>query len=154
MNLKNQRRMATQIMKCGSGRVWMNPNNEDEIKTAITKGDVRALIGRGVIKLKHEKGVSRGMARITAKQKRKGLRKGIGSRKGKAGARLNPKSVWIARIRSLRKLFSLLRKKGAITSDTYRMLREKSKGGFFRSSKHALLYLGEHNLLKRKDEKK
>lgn len=154
MNLKNQRRMATQIMKCGSGRVWMNPDNEEEIKPAITKDDVRSLIGRGIIRLKHEKGVSRGRAREVAKQKRKGLRKGIGSRKGKASSRLNPKCVWIARIRSLRRLFSLLREKGAITNDTYRMLREKSKGGFFRSGKHALLYLEEHNLLKRKYEKK
>lgn len=148
MNIKNQRRLAAQIMGCGSKRVWMSPESEEDIKAAITKEDIRGLISNGVIRLKQEKGVSRGRAREILKQKRKGLRKGAGSRKGRLGTRQVPKDVWMARIRGLRELFKSFKNRGIITNDTYRMLRAKSKGGLFRSRKHAILYLEEHNLLK------
>lgn len=148
MNLRNQKRMAADIMKCGSGRVWMSPEHEEDIKTAITKDDIRSLIGNGIIRLKQEKGVSRGRTRAASKQKKKGLRSGMGSRKGRAGARTNSKRAWVERIRNLRELFNTLKEKKIITNETYRLLRDKSKGGLFRSKRHALLYLEEHNLLK------
>lgn len=150
INFKTQRRLAAQIMKCGSYRVWMSPDAEEQIKQAITKDDVRGLIRTGVIKLKQARGISRGRARKVLVQKRKGLRKGKGSRKGKATARQNPKDVWVARIRALRLMFTDLKRKKIITDETYRVLRVKSKGGMFRSKRHAMLYLEEHNLLKQK----
>ena len=153
MNFKTQRRMATQIMKCGSGRVWMSPNHEEEIKQAITKEDIRGLIRKGIVRLKQEQGVSRGRTREQAGQKKKGLRKGTGSRKGRAGARENPKKVWMARIRNLRGLYRELKEKNMITSETYTLMRGKSKGGLFRSRRHALLYLEEQKLLKARIKK-
>ncbi|MDP1728870.1 MAG: 50S ribosomal protein L19e [archaeon] len=153
MNLRNQKRLSAQIMKCGTGRVWMNPDSEEDIKAAITKDDIRSLISKGVIRLKQEQGVSRGRARENMKQKRKGLRKGMGSRKGRAGARTNTKDVWVARIRALRAMFVSLKSKGIITNETYSSLRHKSKGGLFRSRRHVMLYLQEHNLLKVKTKK-
>ena len=145
--------MAAQIMKCGNGRVWMSPEHDEEIKQAITKQDVRGLIRKGIIRLKQEQGISRGRTREQAGQKKKGLRKGIGSRKGRASARQNPKKVWMARIRNLRELFRDLKQKGMITGETYSLLRGKSKGGLFRSRRHALIYLEEQKLLKVKVKK-
>lgn len=150
MNIKNQRRMATEIMKCGSSRVWMSPEHEEEIKQSITKDDIRNLIGRGVIRLKQEQGISRGRARELASQKRKGLRRGKGSRKGKVGARYDSKRGWMERIRNLRELFKNLKEKKIISNETYRTLRNKSKGGLFRSRRHVILYLEEHDLFNKK----
>lgn len=148
MNFKSQRRMAAQIMKCGIGRVWIGPDADEDVKSAITKEDIRSLISSGTIRLRQEKGISRGRTRKNFLQKRKGLRKGIGSRKGRATARQDPKDVWVERIRNLRELSLSLKQKGAITNKTYRILREKSKGGLFRSRRHIMLYLEEHGLLK------
>lgn len=154
MNFKTQRRMAMRVMKCGTGRVWMSPEHEAEIKQAITKQDIRGLISKGIIRVKQELGVSKGRTREQAGQKKKGLRKGKGSRKGRASARQTPKDVWMARIRNLRELFRDLKAKGMITNETYTSMREKSKGGLFRSRRHALLHLEEHNLIKQNPNNK
>lgn len=154
MDFKTQRRMSMDIMKCGINRVWMSPEHEAEIKQAITKQDIRGLISKGIIRMKQELGVSRGRTREQANQKKKGLRKGKGSRKGVASARETPKDVWMARIRNLRELYRDLKEKNMITSETYTSMREKSKGGLFRSRRHALLYLEEHNLIKQNPKNK
>ena len=31
-DLRNQRRMAAEILKCGENRVWMNPDRLDEVE--------------------------------------------------------------------------------------------------------------------------
>ena len=37
-DLRNQRRMAAEILKCGENRVWMNPDRLDEVEDCITRG--------------------------------------------------------------------------------------------------------------------
>ena len=36
-DLRNQRRMAAEILKCGENRVWMNPDRLDEVEDCITR---------------------------------------------------------------------------------------------------------------------
>lgn len=146
MNLRNKKLIASKILKVGTGRVWFDPTKSTEIKEAITREDIKKLIATGVVLVKQKKGVSRGRFREVILQKRKGRRSGPGSKKGKQTSRLGRKEAWVSRIRAQRDLFSELLKQKTISDETYRHLRVKAKGGFFRSRRHIKLYLTEHAL--------
>lgn len=140
-NLKNQRRMASQILDCGTDRVWLDPAKMDEIAQAITREDIRGLIAEGTIKAKKVKGVSRGRARLVAEKRKYGHRKGPGSRKGKKGARTNSKGLWMKKIRALRKNLKEMRANETIDKKTYCKFYRKAKGGEFRNVAHLKSHL-------------
>ena len=140
------------MLKVGFDRVWFDPRLGKEIKEAITKEDLRKLVSQGVILIKQKQGVSRGRARAVISQKRKGRHSGKGSRKGNKTARLGRKEAWVQGIRAQRELFTTLLNSEAITPETYKSLRIKAKGGFFRSRRHIKLYLTENNLWKVKSQ--
>ncbi len=148
MDLRLQRRLAAEILDCGINRVWLDPTALDKISEAATKDDVRKLIEEGVIKRKPVKGVCRVRINWKKRQKRKGRRRGHGSRKGKKGARANRKRMWINRIRALRRRLRYLRDKGIIDRRTYRILYRKAKGGEFKSVSHLNSYLISQGLIK------
>jgi len=136
MNLKNQKRMAAQIMKCGESRVWMDPNRLEDVEDSITRADIRTLIASGTIAAKRKQGVSRGRTRHAASQKKKGRRKGQGSRKGTANARRPDKERWQQTIRPIRRRLKELRDTGKLEPGIYRQYYMKAKGGMFRSVSH------------------
>src|SRR5882672_3576566 len=111
-DLRNQRRLAADVMKVGSSRVKIDPDRADEVAGAVTRADVRKLVSGGVITAVQKRGVSRGRGRKIAAQKAKGRRTGPGSRKGAAGARTPRKATWMSRIRALREELRSLREKG------------------------------------------
>jgi len=152
--LKSQRIIASRILKCGITRVWFDPTRLADIEDAITADDIRRLVSDGVIRAVQKHGASNYRKNKLAEQKRKGRRKGRGSRKGHIGTRLRKKKTWISRIRSLRKLLVELRTDGRIDNKTYRDAYIKSKSGYFRSKAHVMLYLERNNLLKREGVKK
>lgn len=155
MRLTLQKRIAANVLKCSEKRVSFDPARLEDIKEAITKTDIRLLIGEGAIKEKAKQGVSRVRANKRKIQKRKGLRKGEGCRKGKATAREPKKRAWMKKIRAQRKFLKNLKINGLIKPRDYKPLYNKSKGGFFRNIKHIKLYLSEHNLfLESKQRKK
>ena len=49
-DLRNQQRMAADLLKCGKNRVWMDHDRIDEIAKAVTKEDIRLLIRGKAIK--------------------------------------------------------------------------------------------------------
>jgi len=141
--LNVQRRLAAQILKCGKNRIMFDPGSLTEIKEAITKTDIRSLIGSGIISKRRVHNTSKFWARKNRRQKIKGRRKGPGSRKGKKTARENPKTAWMNKIRLQRSYLKSLRQSKAITTEDYHDLYMKSKGGFFRSLRHLKLYAVE-----------
>lgn len=149
MDLKLQKRLASDILKCSEKRVWLDPDSTTEIKEAITNQDIRDLINRGIIQEKPEAGVSRGRARYLLQQRRKGRRRGYGKRKGRKTARLSGKKQWMSRVRAQRKFLRELREKELIAPSVYRELYLKSKGGFFRNRRHIKLYLEENELVRK-----
>ena len=148
MDLRNQRRLAAKLLKCGENRVWMDPEQLEEIEKAVTRRDIQNLIKQGIIKARKIRGNSRGRIRKRMLQKRKGRRKGHGSRKGKATARLPKKRAWIKTIRPIRAYLRELRDKGLIDRKTYRLYYRRAKGGQFRSKAHVRLHLETEGLLK------
>ncbi len=148
MDLKLQRRLAAEVLKCGVHRVWLDPDNLEEIKKATTRSDIRNLIKHGLIKARKIKGNSRGRIRKKLMQKKKGRRRGHGSRKGKKTARMPKKRAWIIRIRAIRKYLRELRDKGLIDRKTYRLYYRRAKGGQFKDKAHVKLHLEMEGLLK------
>ncbi|MEM4653618.1 MAG: 50S ribosomal protein L19e [Candidatus Nezhaarchaeales archaeon] len=147
MNLSIVRRLAAEVLGVGESRVYIDPSRLDEAASAVTKEDVRKLIEKGVISAKPVRGTSRARARLRRLKKRKGLRRGEGSRKGSV-ANLE-KRLWIARVRALRKYLKLLRDKKMIDVKAYRRLYKLIKGGVFQSRAHLKEYIKEQGLLRR-----
>lgn len=134
-----QKILASKVKKVGKDRVKIV--NKEEVEKVITREDVRKLIHKGAIKILPKRGTSRGRARVLHEKKKKGKRRGKGSRKGKKGARTNRKRVWINLIRKQRKFLRYLKENNLIDNKTYRDLYLKAKGGAFRSLAHLKLYL-------------
>ncbi len=148
MNLKNQRRVASQLLKCGENRVWIDPNRQEDAADAITRGDVRTLINSGAIVSKQKTGVSRGRTNYRKAQRAKGRRRGHGSRRGTKGARKPSKEVWMQAIRPIRKKLKELRDTGKIDPSIYREYYLKAKGGVFKSRTHLVSHLKAEGILK------
>lgn len=146
MNLKVQKAIAAKVLKVSPKKVKFNDDSLSKIKESITKQDIKDLIKDGSITKIQDKGVSRVRANYIKKQKAKGKRKGLGSRKGKKTARLSDKAKWMIKVRSLRNHLQSLKAKNKINMDNYRNLYRKIKGGFFRSKAHMNLYLSEHEI--------
>ncbi len=147
-DLRNQRRMAASLIKCGANRIWMDQDRIDEIAKAVTKEDIRVLIKGKAIRSKQEKGISHGRKKYIALQKSKGRRKNHGSRKGAKYARFPRKRRWILIIRPIRSYLKNLRENQKINSKIYRTYYLKSKGGEFRNKKHLKTHLISDGIIK------
>ena len=152
-DLRNQRRMAASLLKCGVYRVWMDQDRLDEIAKAVTKDDIRVLINGKAIKSRQIKGISSGRKKFIAKQKEKGRRRGPGSRKGAKYARLPKKERWIRTIRPIRAYLKTLRDDKKIDKTTYRRYYRKAKGGEFRSRHHLQTHLISDGIIKKEEVK-
>lgn len=147
MRLTVQRRLAGDVLGVSGKRVRFESSRLEDVKEAITRTDIRGLIAEGAVWALPEKGVSRGRARLALEQKKKGRRKGSGSRKGKANARTSEKRSWMNQVRLQREFIRELKDGGRVTKETARMLYDRSKGGFFRSKRHIQIYTEENGLL-------
>ncbi len=129
-DLKSQKRMAADILDVGENRVWIDPNKQGDVSTAITKQDIKELIEEGAIKAKDKKGISRGRAREKKKSK------GTGSRKGSKNSRQSEKKQWMNKVRAQRKVLKQMRDDGKIQNNTYRKIYKRVKGGEVRDINH------------------
>jgi len=151
MELDQVKRIAADVMKVGVGRVKIV--SAEEVLQAMTKDDVRALIRKGFIQKRKNKGIRRVRAKKNARQKKQRRRKARGKRKGAIGSRVKSKKVWMKGIRALRT--ELIKMKPKLKSGAYRKLYNMSKGGYFRSKSHLRMYVKERKLMKpKKVEKK
>lgn len=147
-NLSKQKKLASKVTGVGTERVKIDQSMAEEIKEAITREDIRALISNGAIEILPAQGISRHRARERHEQKKKGRRRGPGLRRGKAGAREPTHRKWINKIRSLRAHLMELREKKILDPKTYRELYMRAKGGFFRDMGHLKIYLKQRDMKK------
>lgn len=146
MDLTTQKKLAAELLKCSAERVHFDPARLHDIKEGITKSDMRLLISDGFVTEKPARSTSRVRARKIQEQKRKGLRRGPGSKKGTLNANDNKKEKWMAKVRSQRAFLQELKTKKLISITTFRELYLKSKGGFFRSKRHIKLFIDDKRL--------
>lgn len=150
MSLRSQRRMAAEILGVGEERVWIDPERIEDVETAITREDIKRLIHEGVIRKVKEKGVSRARARIIHEKKKRGRRRGVGSRSGSVNARMDSDRVWVEKIKALRRRLRELKEKRIITTKVYRQLYLKAKAGVFKSISDLHRYIEVHGLRRRR----
>ena len=98
MNLRTQKRLAASVADCGKRKIWLDPNEVNEISNANSRQTIRKLIADGLIIRKPVTMHSRSRARELTKARRIGRHRGFGKRKGTADARM-PRYVFTIVVR-------------------------------------------------------
>lgn len=143
MKLPKIKQLAAEIMKVGTSKIWLNPEETATISEAVTKEDIKGLISERQIKKRRDQGQSKGRARILAEKKKKGRKSGKGKRKGTKKTRVNEKESWMKKIRSQRRELRKLKDSNEITASVYREAYNKARGGYFRDKKHINQYVSK-----------
>ena len=106
VSLTLQKRLAAAVLKCGRRKVWLDPNEVNDISMANSRQNIRKLVRDGFVIRKPQKVHSRARAVRSAEAKSKGRHTGTGKRRGTREARLPVKvrvspvlSIWIIRTR-------------------------------------------------------
>lgn len=88
VNLRTQKRLAASVVGCGKRKIWLDPNEVNEISNANSRQTVRKLVSDGLIIRKPVTMHSRSRARELNLARRIGRHRGFGKRKGTADARM------------------------------------------------------------------
>lgn len=86
--MRTQKRLAADVLSCGQGKIWLDPNEVNEISNANSRQSVRKLVADGLIIRKPVTMHSRARARELNLARRIGRHRGFGKRKGTADARM------------------------------------------------------------------
>jgi large subunit ribosomal protein L19e len=148
VNLKAKKRLASRVTGVGVHRIKFDSDHLDDIADAITRENIRSLITANTIQVRSFTGTSRGRAQDKKDQKNKRGTK-QGSKQGSKGARVGKKEVYVAKVRSLRRLLKIAKDRKEITNPEFWSLYKKVGGNTVRNKAH-LRTLMEETIAKRK----
>ncbi|HXG73767.1 MAG TPA: 50S ribosomal protein L19e [Candidatus Nitrosotenuis sp.] len=142
VNLRTKKRLVSRVVGVGLSRIKFDPERSDDIADAITRANIRSLITAGAITIKPAKGTSRGRSKFKKMQKKK---RGTtpGSKKGRKGARVGKKEVYVKKIRALRRRLKVAKDRKEITNPEFWDLYRKIGGNTVRNIAHLLSLIEE-----------
>ena len=149
VNLKAKKRLVSRVTGVGIHRIKFDADHLDDVTDAITRENIRSLMTANTIKIKPIVGTSRGRAHTKKLQRNKRGTK-QGSKQGKKGARIGKKEVYVAKVRSLRRLLKIAKDRKDLTNPEFWGLYKKVGGNTVRNKAH-LRQLIEETIAKRKD---
>ncbi len=135
VNLKTKRLLVSRILGVGANRVRFDSDHLDDVADAITRDNIRSLVTAKVIDVRPIKGTSRGRAHFKKFQRnRRGTKQG--SKKGKKGARVGKKEVYVKKMRSMRHQLKVSKERKEITNKNYWNLYRQVAGNQVRNLAH------------------
>lgn len=142
INLNSKKRLAARVTGVGIHRIRFDSDHLSDIADAITRNDIRSLITANTITIKSFTGTSRGRAHTKKAQKNK---RGTtqGSKRGRKGARVGKKTVYVAKVRSLRRLLKIAKDRKDITNPEFWVLYKKVGGNTVRNKAHLRTLIAE-----------
>ena len=142
VNLKAKKRLAARVTGVGVHRIRFDTDHLDDIADAITRENIRSLITANTIKIKSITGTSKGRAHEKKAQKNK---RGTtqGSKQGRKGARVGKKTVYVAKVRALRRLLKIAKDRKDLTNPEFWTLYKKVGGNTVRNKAHLRLLMEE-----------
>ena len=135
VNLKAKKRLAARVTGVGIHRIKFDTDHLDDIADAITRENIRSLITANTIRIKSFTGTSKGRAHTKKAQKNKRGTK-QGSKQGAKGARVGKKEVYVAKVRSLRRLLKIAKDRKDLTNPEFWELYKKVGGNTVRNKAH------------------
>lgn len=135
VNLKAKKRLASRVIGVGVHRIKFDSDHLDDVADAITRENIRSLITANTIRVKSFTGTSRGRAQQKKEQKNKRGTK-QGSKQGRKGARVGKKEVYVAKVRSLRRILKIAKDREEITNPEFWALYKKVGGNTVRNKAH------------------
>jgi len=135
VNLKAKKRLAARVTGVGIHRIKFDTDHLDDIADAITRENIRSLITANTIRIKSFTGTSRGRAHAKkAQRSKRGTTQG--SKHGRKGARVGKKEVYVAKVRSLRRLLKIAKDRKDLTNPEFWTLYKKVGGNTVRNKAH------------------
>ena len=142
INLNSKKRLAARVTGVGVHRIRFDSDHLSDIADAITRSDIRSLITANTITIKSFTGTSRGRAhKKKAQRNKRGTTQG--SKHGSKGARVGKKEVYVAKVRSLRRLLKIAKDRKDIINPEFWTLYKKVGGNTVRNKAHLRTLIAE-----------
>ncbi|KAM0677705.1 60S ribosomal protein L19 [Binucleata daphniae] len=149
-SLQTIRRLASEILKTGKNKIWLDPNETLRLTSATTRQKVGQLISDNLIIKKPQRMHSKYHVRKRKEEVAKGRHRGPGKVRGSKTAIVSDKKRWMRKIREMRDTLKNMRETHYINASEYRDFYKKAKGNFFKQNSNLVEYVEK----KKRDERR